>query len=142
MKKILMLTAMVAFTVSSWAGDFKVDISKTNPWGESKFDASTSTISLTQAWQGCGWWLAKDCSEYEKVVIKFAKPLPVAATFMVIYKEKDEKGENIKQKMSVPAGSKEASITLDEKMKSAVNGLGLSGKAAGDIVFKSITIKE
>lgn len=61
---------------------------------------------------------------------------------MVIYKEKDEKGGNIKQKISIPAGSKEATIKLDSEMKSAVNGLGFSVKAAGEVVLKSITIEE
>lgn len=141
MRKIFMLAVMAFLAVASWAADFKVDITKANEWGAAKFDASTSTVVLSEAWQGCGWWLDKDCSEYEKVVIKFAKPLPMEATFMVIYKELDEKGENIKKMVTVTAGSKESSIQLDENMKKAVNGLGISGKTAGKIVFKSIVFE-
>lgn len=136
-----MLAVMAFIAVASWAADFKVDVTKANAWGAANFDASNSTVVLSEAWQGCGWWLDKDCSEYSKVVIKFAKALPMEATFMVIYKELDEKGENIKKMVTVAAGSKESSIQLDENMKKAVNGLGISGKAAGKIVFKSIVFE-
>lgn len=143
MKKfIITFIAATMFATVSFAEDFSVNIAKTNPWGQAKFDSATKTMTFSKAWQGCGWWLNKDCSKFEQVEIKFAEKLPVGATFMVIYKEKDEKGGNIKQKISIPAGSKEATIKLDSEMKSAVNGLGFSVKAAGEVVLKSITIEE
>lgn len=141
-QKILTLAAAALFTATAWAGDIKVDVKTTNPWGEAKYDVANSTLTIEKAWQGCGWWLDKDLSKYATVEVKFAKPLPVEAVFMVIYKEKNEKGENIMQRVTVKAGAKEVTVKLDDTKKSGVNGFGFNGMAAGKVIFKSITIEE
>ena len=95
MKRKLLIAATSFMMASSVCGkDFDVLTKDFQPWGNTQFDMEGMKITWTQKWQGGGWWLAQDCSEYESARIEFQEVLPMDVVFIVIYSAKDERNEN------------------------------------------------
>ena len=92
MKRKLLIAATSFMIASSVCGkDFNVLTKDFQPWGNTQFDMEGMKITWTQKWQGGGWWLAQDCSEYESARIEFREVLPMDVVFIVIYSAKDER---------------------------------------------------
>ena len=105
MKRKLLIAATSFMIASSVCGkDFNVLTKDFQPWGNTQFDMEGMKITWTQKWQGGGWWLAQDCSEYESARIEFREVLPMDVVFIVIYSAKDERNEKLKSKVTIPAG--------------------------------------
>lgn len=55
-------------------------------WGNSTYDAASKTVTIGDDWSGKGWWLEKaDYSDFDKVVINFAKPTVTNGKVVVEY---------------------------------------------------------
>ena len=138
MKRKLLIAATSFMIASSVCGkDFNVLTKDFQPWGNTQFDMEGMKITWTQKWQGGGWWLAQDCSEYESARIEFREVLPMDVVFIVIYSAKDERNE-----VTIPAGKKEAAIMLDITYKKSIDGLGISGSKPGTVCVKSLVLEE
>ena len=143
MKRKLLIAATSFMIASSVCGkDFNVLTKDFQPWGNTQFDMEGMKITWTQKWQGGGWWLAQDCSEYESARIEFREVLPMDVVFIVIYSAKDERNEKLKSKVTIPAGKKEAAIMLDITYKKSIDGLGISGSKPGTVCVKSLVLEE
>lgn len=142
MKRELLMAILLIVLSPIWGRDFNVLTKDFQPWGSTQFDASTMKITWTDKWQGGGWWLAQDCSEYESVEIEFSEGIRMDIVFMVIYSAKDEKNEKLKSKITIPAGNKKAEIILDLTYKNSIEGIGISTTSPGTILLKSLILKE
>lgn len=142
MKRNLMFIIFVVFTSSILAEDFDILELNFQPWGNTKFDVQTMKITWTNEWEGGGWWLSRDCSEYDLIKIEFKEPLEMDVVITIIYSAKDEKNENLKYKKTIYAGEKKKTIVLDPTYKISVDGLGISGSKAGSVVLQSFLLKK
>lgn len=140
--KLLMVMALISMASSALAEDFNVLAINFQPWGNTQFDAESMKITWTEEWEGGGWWLARDCSEYDYALIEFKDPLPMDVVVTVIYSAKDERNEKLKTKKTILAGKKGITIALDPTYKVSIDGLGISGSKPGSVILKSLVLKE
>ena len=95
MKRKLLIAATSFMIASSVCGkDFNVLTKDFSRWGNTQFDMEGMKITWTQKWQGGGWWLAQDCSEYESARIEFREVLPMDVVFIVIYRRRMKEMRN------------------------------------------------
>lgn len=143
MKKKFYIIVCLFFIVSTaFAEDFDVLTVNFQPWGNTQFDVKTMKITWSKEWEGGGWWLARDCTEYNYAVIEFKDNLPMDVVVTVIYSAKDEKNEKLNSKKTILAGEKKISIALDPTYKISVDGIGISGSKQGSVTLKSFILKD
>lgn len=93
-------------------------------WYVRSYDASTKTITFTDAWAACGWNINADWSDYERVVVTFAQPAPCDGVLKAEYS--DGHGADY----GFVAGDTKVEMLLDNTRKSYVKGVYLSNKVA------------
>lgn len=64
-----------------------LELSAMNEGWNSTYDADAKTITFTGAWGACGWWMARDLSDYSKVVAEFSEPAPANGVLKVLYSD-------------------------------------------------------
>lgn len=64
-----------------------LDLSAMNEGWSSTYDADAKAITFTGAWGACGWWMARDLSDYSKVVAEFSEPAPANGVLKVLYSD-------------------------------------------------------
>ena len=79
-------------------------------WG-STYDAETKAITFKDAWGACGWWMARDLSDYSKVVAEFSEPAPANGVLKVLYSD----GTNGEQGFDANATKVEYELTNSKK---------------------------
>ena len=94
-------------------------------WNKHSYDASTKTITFTDAWAACGWNINADWSDYERVVVTFAQPAPCNGVLKAEYS--DTHGADY----GFAAGDTKVEMLLDNTRKSYVKGVYLSNADAG-----------
>lgn len=101
-------------------------------WNKHSYDASTKTITFTDAWAACGWNINADWSDYERVVVTFAQPAPCNGVLKAEYS--DTHGADY----GFAAGDTKVEMLLDNTRKSNVKGVYLSNADAGvELVLES-----
>ena len=101
-------------------------------WNERSYDASTKTITFTDAWAACGWNVNADWSDYERVVVTFAQPAPCNGVLKAEYS--DTHGADY----GFVEGDTKVEMLLDNTRKSYVKGVYLSNEVAGvELVLES-----
>lgn len=88
-----------------------LDLSAMNEGWSSDYNADTKTITFTGAWGACGWWMARDLSDYSKVVAEFSEPAPANGVLKVLYSD----GTNGEQGFDVNATKVEYELTNSKK---------------------------
>lgn len=102
-------------------------------WNERSYDASTKTITFTDAWAACGWNVNADWSDYERVVVTFAQPAPCNGVLKAEYSS-DPHGADY----GFYEGDTKVEMLLDNTRKSYVKGVYLSNADAGvELVLES-----
>lgn len=102
-------------------------------WNERSYDASTKTITFTDAWAACGWNINADWSDYERVVVTFAQPAPCNGVLKAEYS-----GEIHGADYGFYTGDTKVEMLLDNTQKSYVKGVYLSNADAGvELVLES-----
>ena len=64
-----------------------LDLSAMNEGWNSTYDADAKAITFKEAWGACGWWMARDLSDYSKVVAEFSEPAPANGVLKVLYSD-------------------------------------------------------
>ena len=88
-----------------------LDLSAMNEGWGSTYDADAKTITFTGAWGACGWWMARDLSDYSKVVAEFSEPAPANGVLKVLYSD----GTNGEQGFDANATKVEYELTNSKK---------------------------
>lgn len=101
-------------------------------WGNSTYDAATKTVTIGDDWSGKGWWLEKaDYSDFDKVVINFAKPTVTNGKVVVEYNGADAGNSEFAE------GATSVELTLDAAAKNSVKQIYLQGPAGAQFVLAS-----
>lgn len=108
-----------------------LDLSALNEGWNSTYDTDAKTITFTGEWGARGWWMARDLSDYIKVVAEFSVPTPVSGVLKVIYSD-GTKGE---QGFEASATKVEYELTNSKK---DVNEIYLSTEVAGTLTIERI----
>ena len=141
-RKLVLIGALTLFVVSMRAEDLNVLTMNFQPWGNTQFDVKTMKITWDNEWEGGGWWLARDCSEYECAIVEFKEPIPMDVVITVIYSAKDEMNEKLKSKKTLLAGKEQITIVLDPTYKVSVEGICISGSSPGYVIMKTLVLKK
>lgn len=64
-----------------------LELSAMNEGWNSTYDADAKAITFKNAWGACGWWMARDLSDYSKVVAEFSEPVPANGVLKVLYSD-------------------------------------------------------
>lgn len=88
-----------------------LDLSAMNEGWSSDYNADAKTITFTGAWGACGWWMARDLSDYSKVVAEFSEPAPANGVLKVLYSD----GTNGEQGFDANATKVEYELTNSKK---------------------------
>ena len=88
-----------------------LDLSAMNEGWGSTYDAETKAITFKDAWGACGWWMARDLSDYSKVVAEFSEPAPANGVLKVLYSD----GTNGEQGFDANATKVEYELTNSKK---------------------------
>lgn len=100
-------------------------------WGNSTYDAASKTVTIGDDWSGKGWWLEKaDYSDFDKVVINFAKPTVTNGKVVVEYNGASS-GE-----AEFAEGATSVEVALDAA-KNSVKQIYLQGPAGAQFVLAS-----
>ena len=110
-----------------------LDLSIMNEGWNSTYDPNTNTITTTSNdWGNArGWWMARDLSDYSKVVAEFREPTPVNGVLKVLYSD----GTYGEQGFDADATKVEYELTNSKK---DVNEIYLSTKDAGTLTIERI----
>ena len=111
-----------------------LDLSIMNEGWSSTYDPNTNTITTTSdnKWGNArGWWMARDLSDYIKVVAEFSVPTPVNGVLKVLYSD----GTVGEQGFDVNATKVEYELTNSKK---DVNEIYLSTEDAGTLTIERI----
>lgn len=101
-------------------------------WGNSTYDAASKTVTIGDDWSGKGWWLEKaDYSDFDKVVINFAKPTVTNGKVVVEYNGASS-GE-----AEFAEGATSVEVALDAAAKNSVKQIYLQGPAGAQFVLAS-----
>lgn len=101
-------------------------------WGNSTYDAATKTVTIGDDWSGKGWWLEKaDYSDFDKVVINFAKPTVTNGKVVVEYNGASN-GE-----AEFAEGATSVEVPLDAAAKNSVKQIYIQGPADAQYVLES-----
>jgi hypothetical protein len=88
-----------------------LELSAMNEGWYSTYDADAKTITFTDKWGARGWWMARDLSDYSKVVAEFSEPTPVNGVLKVLYSD----GTNGEQGFAANATKVEYELTNSKK---------------------------
>jgi hypothetical protein len=108
-----------------------LDLSAMNEGWGSTYDADAKTITFTGAWGACGWWMARDLSDYSKVVAEFSEPAAANGVLKVLYSD----GTNGEQGFDANATKVEYELTNSKK---DVNEIYLQLAAANTLKIERI----
>lgn len=110
-----------------------LDLSIMNEGWNSTYDPNTNTITTTSNnWGNArGWWMARDLSDYIKVVAEFSVPTPVNGVLKVLYSD----GTDGEQGFEANATKVEYELTSSKK---DVNEIYLSTEDAGTLTIERI----
>lgn len=110
-----------------------LDLSIMNEGWNSTYDPNTNTITTTSNnWGNArGWWMARDLSDYIKVVAEFSEPTPVNGVLKVLYSD----GTDGEQGFEANATKVEYELTSSKK---DVNEIYLSTEDAGTLTIERI----
>lgn len=110
-----------------------LDLSIMNEGWSSTYDPNTNTITTTgNNWGNArGWWMARDLSDYIKVVAEFSVPTPVNGVLKVLYSD----GTVGEQGFDPNATKVEYELTNSKK---DVNEIYLSTEVAGTLTIERI----
>ena len=110
-----------------------LDLSIMNEGWNSTYDPNTNTITTTgNNWGNArGWWMARDLSDYIKVVAEFSVPTPVNGVLKVLYSD----GTDGEQGFDANATKVEYELTNSKK---EVNEIYLSTEVAGTLTIERI----
>lgn len=108
-----------------------LDLSALNEGWSSDYNADTKTITFTGAWGACGWWMARDLSDYSKVVAEFSEPAPANGVLKVLYSD----GTNGEQGFDANATKVEYELTNSKK---DVNEIYLQLAAANTLKIERV----
>ena len=88
-----------------------LELSAMNEGWNSTYDADAKAITFKEAWGACGWWMARDLSDYSKVVAEFSEPAPANGVLKVLYSD----GTNGEQGFDANATKVEYELTNSKK---------------------------
>lgn len=88
-----------------------LDLSAMNEGWNSDYNADAKTITFKGEWGACGWWMARDLSDYSKVVAEFSEPAPANGVLKVLYSD----GTNGEQGFDADATKVEYELTNSKK---------------------------
>lgn len=108
-----------------------LDLSAMNEGWSSDYNADAKTITFTGAWGACGWWMARDLSDYSKVVAEFSEPAPANGVLKVLYSD----GTSGEQGFDANATKVEYELTNSKK---DVNEIYLQLAAANTLKIERI----
>ena len=108
-----------------------LDLSAMNEGWNSTYDADAKAITFKNAWGACGWWMARDLSDYSKVVAEFSEPAPANGVLKVLYSD----GTNGEQGFDANATKVEYELTNSKK---DVNEIYLQLAAANTLKIERI----
>ena len=108
-----------------------LDLSAMNEGWNSTYDADAKAITFKNAWGACGWWMARDLSDYSKVVAEFSEPAPANGVLKVLYSD----GTDGEQGFNVSATKVEYELT---NSKTDVNEIYLQLAAANTLKIERI----
>ena len=111
-----------------------LDLAIMNEGWSSTYDPNTNTITTTSddKWGNArGWWMARDLSDYIKVVAEFSVPTPVNGVLKVLYSD----GTVGEQGFDVSATKVEYELTSSKK---DVNEIYLSTEDAGTLTIERV----
>ena len=108
-----------------------LELSAMNEGWNSTYDAETKAITFTGAWGACGWWMARDLSDYSKVVAEFSEPAPANGVLKVLYSD----GTNGEQGFDANATKVEYELTNSKK---DVNEIYLQLAAANTLKIERV----
>ena len=108
-----------------------LDLSAMNEGWNSDYNADAKTITFKGEWGACGWWMARDLSDYSKVVAEFSEPAPANGVLKVLYSD----GTNGEQGFDANATKVEYELTSSKK---DVNEIYLQLAAANTLKIERI----
>lgn len=101
-------------------------------WGGCTYDAASKTLTIGDDWSGKGWWLDKtDYSDFDKLVINFAKPTVTNGKVVVEYNGASN-GE-----AEIAEGATSVEVPLDAAAKNSVKQIYIQGPAGAQYVLES-----
>lgn len=134
MKRIFLLSAIAMAATGLSAATLDLPLEKLNTkWGDGTvYDPETKTITFTESWKGCGWWLGNaDYSEFDKLVVEF-EPTDVNVKAAVEYNGGIAASDAI-----VSPGADKVECTLNQEGKADVKQIYLQTNNPGKIVLKA-----
>lgn len=134
MRSIFLLSATAMMAAGMNAATLQLSLEELNTkWGDGTvYDPATKTITFTESWKGCGWWLANaDYSEYDKLVVEF-EPTDVNVKAAVEYN-----GGVTASSATVNPGAEKVECQLDPEGKADVKQIYLQTNNPGNIVLKA-----
>lgn len=108
-----------------------LDLSAMNEGWSSDYNADAKTITFTGEWGACGWWMARDLSDYSKVVAEFSEPAPANGVLKVLYSD----GTNGEQGFDANATKVEYELT---NSKTDVNEIYLQLAVANTLKIERV----
>ena len=108
-----------------------LDLSAMNEGWNSDYNADAKTITFKGEWGACGWWMARDLSDYSKVVAEFSEPAPANGVLKVLYSD----GTNGEQGFDANATKVEYELTNSKK---DVNEIYLQLAAANTLKIERV----
>ena len=108
-----------------------LELSAMNEGWNSTYDADAKAITFKDAWGACGWWMARDLSDYSKVVAEFSEPAPANGVLKVLYSD----GTNGEQGFDTNATKVEYELT---NSKTDVNEIYLQLAAANTLKIERV----
>ena len=108
-----------------------LDLSAMNEGWNSDYNADAKTITFKGEWGACGWWMARDLSDYSKVVAEFSEPAPANGVLKVLYSD----GTNGEQGFDANATKVEYELTNSKK---DVNEIYLQLAAIGTLKIERV----
>lgn len=145
-KKLLMtLVSFLLLTVGATAANYQLSLTDLpSGWGSS-YDATTKTITYTDAWAGRGWYFGTagngmDMTNYSAVVVEI-EPVEFNTQIVVQYNKCDADSVN-SFSVVINAGESKGTFVLNEALKSDVMQVYLQSSEAGTVVLKDAYIEE
>lgn len=134
MRKTFLLSLIAFMATGLNAATLQLSLEDLNTkWGDgTTYDPATRTITFTESWKGCGWYLTSvDYSEYDKLVIEF-EPTDVNVKAAVEYN-----GGVASTSATVNPGADKVECELAAEGKADVKQIYVQTNNPGIIVLKA-----